>query len=146
MKLVLIVEDEHGAAEVLQMLLESHDYRVAAAANGEEAIKLLGAEKPALILSDFMMPYMTGAELGIHVRREPLLRDIPFVFMSGTDEAIVRRAFKDYDAFIAKPYEVDQILAILDRLMASGRPTTTAEDVDVSQDQLLKGIALPPES
>ena len=41
MKLILIVEDEHGAAEVLKLLLESREYRVAAAANGDEAIVLL---------------------------------------------------------------------------------------------------------
>jgi CheY-like chemotaxis protein len=146
MKLVLIVEDEHGAAEVLQLLLESHEYRVAAAANGDEAIQLLAAEKPALILSDFMMPHMNGAELGSHVRRDPLLRDIPFVFMSGTNEAIVRSTFKDYDAFISKPFEVDAMIALVDKLTTSGRPTAaTSADIDHSMRQLLRGIELPPE-
>jgi two-component system phosphate regulon response regulator PhoB len=147
MKLVLIVEDEHGAAEVLQLLLESHEYRVVAASNGNEALVLLGAEKPSVILSDFMMPHMNGAELGVQVRRDPLLRDIPFVFVSGTNEAIVKGSFKDYDGFISKPYEVDAMLALLDKLTTNGRlPAATSAEIDDSMRQLLKGIELPPDA
>src|SRR4051812_18656606 len=99
MKLVLLVEDEHGNAEVVRMLLEAAGYRVAAASNGKVALELLEGEKPAVILSDFMMPTMTGGEFGVVVRRTAALAPIPFIFMSGTSENVVRESFNDYDAF-----------------------------------------------
>lgn len=145
MKLVLIVEDEYGNAEILQLLLEAAGFRVAAASNGKAALDLLKGETPALILSDFMMPVMNGAELGDAVRRNSALAHIPFVFMSATDEEVVRRAFRGYDAFMAKPFEVDTLVALVERLISSGRPSLpSSEEVGVSMRHLLKGIHMPP--
>src|SRR5918993_656201 len=106
MKLILVVEDEYGHAEILQLLLVAEGYRVAFASNGKAALELLQGEPPALIISDFMMPIMNGGELGEAVRRTLSLCHIPFVIMSGTDEDIVRRTFGDYDAFLVKPFDV----------------------------------------
>lgn len=122
MKLVLVAEDEFGSAEILELFLEATGYRVVLAQDGQAAWDLLKGEKPALILSDFMMPRMNGAELGEAVRGDAMLRDIPFVFISGTDEAIVRNLFRHYDAFLCKPYDVDQLLATIEGLVANGRP------------------------
>ena len=153
MKLVLLVEDEYGNAEVLRLLLEAEGYRVVHAANGRDALALLSGERPAVILSDFMMPHMTGGELGHAVRNAPALRDIPLILLSGTDEAVVRTAFKDYDAFMAKPYAAESLLKLVAHLAASGRhlPLLGAndrdprsEDVDYSLRQLLRGIEIPP--
>lgn len=146
MKLVLIVEDEYGNAEILQLLLEAEGYRVAVATNGKQALEILrNGEKPSLVLSDFMMPVMNGGELGIAVRQDPALGQIPFIFMSGTSEDVVRRAFDDYDALLAKPYELDTLLALVKRLATEGRSPGPASDrVEESMRQLLKGIRVPP--
>jgi len=146
MKLILIVEDEHGNAEVLRMIFEALGYRVALASNGKDALKQLDAEVPAAILSDFMMPHMNGAELGTAVRANPKFRDIPFVMVSATNEDVVRRSFDDYDAFIAKPPDVDQLQQTLERLMERGRPSPRRDpDIDESMRHLLRGIDMPPE-
>lgn len=147
MKLVLVVEDEYGNAEVLQLLLESAGYRVATASNGKVAMDLMQGEKPALILSDFMMPTMNGGELGEAVRRHASLAQTPFIFMSATSEDVVRESFRDYDAFLAKPFEVDTLLQLVARLVESGRlPPLSSKEVGDSMRQLLKGIHLPPGS
>lgn len=146
MQLILIVEDEYGAAEVLQLILESHGYRVASASNGRAALQALSGERPAVIVSDFMMPHMTGGELGTAIRQNSNWADIPFLFMSGTNEEVVQRAFSDYDGFLAKPYEIDSLLAKVDELAAGGRKQRVrSRDVDESMRQLLKGIELPRE-
>ncbi|URI07233.1 response regulator [Aquincola tertiaricarbonis] len=145
MKLVLVVEDEFGNREVLQLLLEAEGYRVQAASNGKAALALLAAEVPALILSDFMMPTMNGAELGQAVRADPALGLVPFVFMSATSEQVVRQSFRDYDAFLVKPFDIDTMLALVKRLCTQGRPhQPTSQEVGDSMRQLLKGIELPP--
>ncbi len=144
MHLILIVEDEYGAAEVMELLLESHGYRVAAASNGKAALDLLAAEKPSVIVSDFMMPHMNGAELGLAIRSNAALRDIPFIFLSGTSEEVVRAAFSDYDLFLAKPAEIESLPAAIGDLVGGRRPRVDASDVDRSMRQLLKGIEIPP--
>ncbi|MES2609794.1 MAG: response regulator [Pseudomonadota bacterium] len=146
MKLVLIVEDEYGNAEILQLLLEAEGYRVAVATNGKQALEILrNGEKPSLVLSDFMMPVMNGGELGVAIRRDPAFSQMPFIFMSGTSEDVVRRAFDDYDALLAKPYELDTLLAIVKRFATDGRlPRPPGDQVEESMRQLLKGIRVPP--
>lgn len=147
MKLVLVVEDEYGALEILKLLLEAEGYRVATASNGKEALKLLEGEVPALVLSDFMMPVMNGAELGEAIRCHTAAHDVPFVFISGTDEAVVRQSFRNYDAFIKKPFDIDGLLSMVERLISSGRPAQPdSEAVSESMRQLLKGIDFPPNS
>jgi len=146
MKLILIVEDEHGNAEILRLMFEARGHRVALAANGIIALELLAGEKPAVILSDFMMPHMNGAELGLAVRADPALKDIPFVFMSGTNEEIVRRSFDDYDAYVCKPFDAEALVSMLATLMSSGRPARRRDpEVDESMRHLLRGIDIPPE-
>lgn len=146
MKLVLIVEDEYGNAEILQLLLEAEGYRVTAASNGVQALDLLrDGEKPALILSDFMMPIMDGGEFGTAVRQDVALRQIPFVFMSATSEDVVRRAFQDYDAFMVKPVEIDPLLALVKKLVAGGRPPLAGSDLaEESMRQVLQEMRIPP--
>ncbi|HIV70150.1 MAG TPA: response regulator [Candidatus Aquabacterium excrementipullorum] len=146
MKLVLIVEDEYGNAEILQLLLEAEGYRVAAASNGQQALDLLrDGEKPALILSDFMMPIMDGGEFGTALRQDTALAHIPFVFVSATSEEVVQRVFQDYDAFMAKPVEIDPLLALVKRLIADGRPLRADNELaEESMRQLLKGMRVPP--
>jgi len=147
MQLILIVEDEYGAAEILQLILEAHGYRVASAPNGKAALDLLNGERPAVVVSDFMMPHLNGAELGAALRESPGLAEIPFLFVSGTNEEVVRRTFADYDGFLSKPYDVDALLAIVGELASGGRKVRMrSKEVDESMRQLLKGIELPPDA
>ncbi|UUX94446.1 response regulator [Aquabacterium sp. J223] len=142
MKSVLVVEDEYGNAEVLQLLLESAGYQVRLTSNGREALVELARERPTLVLTDYMMPRMTGGELGLALRADPQLRDIPIVIMSATEESAIQSVFADYDAFLRKPYNAEQMLAVLDRLAESGRqPQAPDAQIDESVRQLLRGIS-----
>ena len=145
MQMVLVVEDEYGNAEILQQLLEAEGYRVAVASNGQNALQILRqGEKPALILSDFMMPVMNGGEFGQAVSQDEVLRQIPFVFMSATSQDVVRRSFQGYDAFLVKPIEFDTLLQVVERLIAQGRrPQPANGRVEDSMRHLLKGIHVP---
>lgn len=145
MEMILIVEDEYGNAEVLQLLLEAEGYRVTLASNGQNALETLRAgEKPALIISDFMMPIMNGGEFGQAVSQDQILSQIPFIFMSATSQDVVRRAYNGYDAFLAKPIEFDSLLLVVRRLIEEGRPPQPVHGrVEESMRQLLKGLRIP---
>ena len=147
MKMILIVEDEYGNAEILQLLLEAEGYRVALASNGQQALDILRtSENPALILSDFMMPVMNGGEFGQALSQDPALSQIPFIFMSATSQDVVRRVFSGYDAFLVKPIEFDSLLRVVKRLIAEGKTARHAAAngrVEESMRHLLKGIHIP---
>lgn len=151
MKLVLLVEDEYGNAEILRMLLEAEGFRVSVASNGKDALELMAGEKPSVILSDFMMPHMTGGELGQAVRANPVLEDIPIIILSGTHEVVVRESFTDYDAFVEKPYTADGLLLLVRHLSVQGRARPRSAGLeegdprlDESLQRLLRGLKLPP--
>ena len=124
MKLVLVVEDEPGNAEILRMVLEAAGYRVTVAPDGRAGLELLSGERPAVILADFAMPYVTGAEMGLAVRANSGLRDIPFVILSGFSQDTVRAAFDDYDSFVAKPLYPDVVVPLVAYFARYGRPAS----------------------
>jgi CheY-like chemotaxis protein len=120
-KTILIVEDEAGIAEVLVILLEQEQFAVVAAANGREALEALKKSKPDAILTDVMMPLMSGPEFCKVVRSDPALSDIPIVFQTSVEEWAVREHFDDFDAFFLKPYQMKELVAALHALAEGGR-------------------------
>jgi len=118
MQMILIVEDEYGAAEIMQLVLEAEGYEVLIASNGKEAMEIVESGKvPKLIFSDFMMPVMNGGEFGKLVARSEQLDETPFVFMSGTSEDVVRQYYDNYDDFLIKPFSIDDLLNTVSRLI-----------------------------
>lgn len=118
---VLVVEDEFGMAEVLQLMLEVEGWRVVLAHNGRHAQERIAVALPDLVLCDYMMPVMNGARLGVALRASPATAALPIVMMSAADEAEVRREFAGYDAFLHKPYRMDELLVTLQRVLAERR-------------------------
>ncbi len=118
MKLVLIVEDEYGNAEVLQLLLEAEGYRVALASNGKQALDILRTgEQPDLILSDFMMPIMDGTQTLAAIRNNTAFAKIPVIMMSSLEEVSVRETGADYDRFLRKPFRAKAVLQTVAQLL-----------------------------
>jgi two-component system response regulator VicR len=116
---VLLVEDEESAAEILAMLLESEGFQVTRAPNGKRAIELLEEVKPALVITDYMMPAMDGIEMAKVIRAMPAFATLPILMTSGVAEA----ALKEYDsllsAFLRKPFRIDALLEIVRRLLGT---------------------------
>jgi CheY-like chemotaxis protein len=114
---VLIVDDEFGGSDVLAAALEDEGYRVFTAANGRRALERLAENKPDLVISDFMMPLMNGAQLGLAMRADPSYQDIPMIMISAVAEESVRERFSDYQAFLRKPFRVSTLLESIERIL-----------------------------
>ncbi|MFH1176789.1 MAG: PAS domain S-box protein [Acidobacteriota bacterium] len=107
---VLIVEDEPGARESLQQLLELTGYRVTAAACASEALAVPLAPAPDLLLTDFALPDMIGTELAALLKaRWP---ELPVILMSGytVDEAARRSVSAGNLRFLQKPFDFDTLM------------------------------------
>lgn len=80
--LVLLVEDELGLSKLMVMILEDEGYQVIEAANGAQGLAELEQVKPALIITDYMMPELNGCEMVRTIRRNPAFDDVPILMMS----------------------------------------------------------------
>ena len=117
MKTILVVDDELSNAEVLGLILEEEGYRVFTAVNGRHGLERLHELRPDLVVLDFMMPVMDGAEMGRRMRADEATRGIRILMNSSLEEDTVREYFAGYDAFLRKPFNVDLALQTIARLL-----------------------------
>ena len=118
MRTVLVAGDEFGILLVLEMALADAGYRVVTAGNGRQALEL--AERPDLVLVDWMMPVMDGPAAAAAMRADPALARVPVVFMSGAPEASLRGRFDGHAGFLQKPFLDTEVLALVGRLLGDG--------------------------
>ncbi|MEW6707095.1 MAG: response regulator [Pseudomonadota bacterium] len=118
MKTILVVDDELANAEVLSLILQEEGYRVFCASNGQHGLERVDEVHPDLIVLDFMMPVMDGAEMGRTLRASPATRHIKILMNSSLGEGALREHFTGYDAFLRKPYNIDAALELIARLLS----------------------------
>lgn len=112
---ILIAEDSPTQAQRLRYILEQQGYRVTAAVNGRLALEAARARKPALILSDVVMPEMDGYELSRRVKSDPNLADVPVILVTSLSDPqdVIRGLECRADNFILKPYDERYLLSRL---------------------------------
>ena len=100
---ILIVDDEPDVLFLLRLTLETAGYKVAEASHGGEALESIRAKRPALLLTDLMMPVMDGRELIRHVREAPETADLPIMLLSANPDhssgadRVMRKPFNPRD-------------------------------------------------
>ena len=117
MAIVVIAEDEFLLADMLAALLQDAGHEVRVAAHGVSALKLIRSHKPDLVITDFMMPLMTGLELAEAVRADVSVCDTPILLVSGAQGSIGREHPEKFDAVLDKPYSVAELLTTMERLL-----------------------------
>jgi phosphoserine phosphatase RsbU/P len=115
---ILIAEDNPTLRRLLEYRLGKH-YDVRAAANGEEALALIEAAAPDLIVSDIMMPRMDGFALLEALRKEDHTRTIPFIFLTAKsdDTSRLKGLGQGSDDYITKPFDIDFLLARIEKIL-----------------------------
>ena len=111
---ILVVDDHRGVREALRFVLEAAGYRVTIAADGQQALARIAAERPDAVLTDLQMPVLSGTEL--HARLRALDPTLPVVFMSKDHTVAGHAAAHRADDYLAKPFEPDALFALLARL------------------------------
>jgi len=122
---LLVVEDIPDILKLLDATLKFKGYRVVTAQNGQEALDAIQRERPAMIITDILMPKMDGFSLVHRLRIDPETRDIPVIFLTATYVAPEDKAFAltiGVSRFIEKPVDFDQFLPTVAEIMAKGAP------------------------
>lgn len=116
---ILYVEDEVLLALSAEVTLQDADYEVMLAFDGREALKLAQASAPDLVITDYMMPAMDGAQLASALRQAGLA--VPVLLTTAIPErdlgADIRALF---DGYLGKPVEPDMLVEAVRRLFHSG--------------------------
>jgi CheY-like chemotaxis protein len=114
MSLILAVDDEFGILELLEAALTEEGHRVLTAPNGRVALELMRTERPELVITDFVMPVMGGAELVQAMSADAVLATIPTIVMSSLPEDAVAERCSGYVAFMRKPFRIATLLDLVD--------------------------------
>lgn len=117
-KKIVLAEDNSIFLLLLKFRLEKEGYKILTAVNGKEAIELIEEHSPELILTDIMMPFISGLEVISHVRNKLNMQTPIIVFSSAGQEEIVLKAF-DLGAtdFMSKPLSPNELVIRVKRLL-----------------------------
>lgn len=121
---VLIVEDEHNIAELLQMYLEKEGYAVTIANDGGQGLAKFRAIKPDIVLLDVMMPVMDGWAVCNAIRAESQTPIIMLTAKSETSDK-VQGLKAGADDYITKPFEMREVLARMEAVLRRSSGTVS---------------------
>jgi len=136
---VVIVEDSATQAQRLQIILENAGYRVLAAKNGRDALSMIGANRPDLVISDITMPVMDGYALCREIKQSEELKDIPVILLTALLEPVeaIRALEVQADYFITKPYSDEYLISKIERLRVP--PVDSERDTSDGAAEVLVG-------
>ena len=120
---VLVAEDDPSVRMTISFVLEDEGFEVSCAEDGDEALRMIAADTPDVILLDQIMPKMGGQEVLTQLRSEASTRDIPVLVLTGMspDPAAWPGAH-----FVGKPFSPDALIARIRSLLPDvngGKPS-----------------------
>jgi len=122
-QLILAVDDTPNILKAIQYILAKAGYSVLTARDGDEAFILIKKERPALVISDIMMPGLDGYELCSRLRSEEATSLIPFIFLSAKDTVNdrIKGIQTGADGYLTKPFHRDELLALIKTVLTRHR-------------------------
>ena len=116
--MILVIDDEPGITELLTDILEFQGHPVIVANDARAGLDIIRLQRPDIIMVDLMMPSVDGLSLALALRHLPESRGLPIIAMSASDSALaLARRTGDFDAYIAKPFENDELIQLVERYL-----------------------------
>lgn len=121
MQKILVVDDDPETTRMLQIMFEHDGYQVQRAHGTAQGMSALAADVPDLVLLDFMMPHLNGAELCRFIRRDPRTAHVPvFVYSAAShDENIQSALDAGATRFVPKTINREDLLKLVKEALAS---------------------------
>ncbi|MEJ5187378.1 MAG: response regulator [Candidatus Geothermincolales bacterium] len=138
-KKILLADDDPDVVADVTMLLEDEGYEVVVAKDGAEALEKIKLENPDLIILDLLMPHVDGFAV-FDMLRDPRYERwsrIPVVILTSVREEVSNRRYEletgrkmDYAAYVEKPADPDELLALIERLVGKAEAGETEQGED----------------
>jgi twitching motility two-component system response regulator PilH len=125
MRKILVIDDNVEILTEIKEILIEGGFSVAEAMTGKQAKAIIEAQDIDLVITDVVMPEMTGYEICRWIREESIKHDLPVIICSGKNETIDRYwgMKQGADAYIAKPFELHTLLDTIKSLLPSKMAT-----------------------
>ncbi len=118
---VLLAEDDKALRRFLEVILERAGYRVIPAADGLEAMKLALSTPIDIVVTDAMMPNLSGYEFCRFLRNSQTLAHLPVILLSALERKETNQNVEQVDAFLAKPVSGDSLIECIEALLARNK-------------------------
>ncbi len=138
MSKILVVEDDYNIRSNIAEILEINGYTPVAASDGAEALSILSNNLPDLIISDVLMPNVSGLELKQQLQTSNTLKEIPFIFLSAkADLRDIREGMNlGADDYLTKPFKLNDLLSTVKLRLEKRKADTTLNPVSFQDNQI----------
>ena len=128
---ILLVEDDQALSVMLSFNLEKSGFKVRSAADGEEAISLVGEEIPDLMILDWMIPKLSGLEVCRIMRRKKESSLVPIIMLTARSEVDDRLRGLEVgaDDYITKPFSPKELIARIKAVLRRSKPMSGLEEL-----------------
>lgn len=115
LKRVLVADDDEDIVELLRINLEAHGYEVSAVGDGQAALDAVRADRPDLLVLDWMMPVKDGMQALAELKADESLKDLPVVMITAktTDDDVWEGWQAGADFYITKPFDLDELMRFI---------------------------------
>lgn len=115
---VLVCEDDEMVLKMVEFKLQKEGYEVILASDGKEAVEKIKESNPDIIITDIMMPYLTGLEI-VHQVRKELKLTAPIIIVSsiGLEKTVLEAFQLGADDFITKPFSPNELSVRVKKLL-----------------------------
>jgi len=124
---VLVVDDDPAVRDLMQRYLDREGFRVVAAANGHEGLRLARQLRPAAITLDVLMPGMDGWDVLTALKADPGTADIPVIMLTIADDRNLGHALGAAE-YLTKPIDRDRLAGLLRQYRGNGERGTAAAE------------------
>jgi DNA-binding response OmpR family regulator len=115
MQTILIIDDEVNFLDILQIILQRAGYKTLVAANGQEGLDMIYSYRPDLVVTDDMLPGMSGGDICVNVKKDPSISHIPVILYSAGPRVRDRNFIAQIgaSAAVSKPFKPKEVVQIV---------------------------------
>ncbi len=126
---ILIIEDDEIVAKTIERCLRGNEYRVQMANTGVAGLKAARRKIPDLVILDVIMPGMDGYTVCKEMREDPLLKEVPILFLTAkikAEDTIIGLSI-GADDYLGKPFNIDELLLRIKAILRRTKPATASK-------------------
>lgn len=129
---ILVIDDSPLVRKLLELSLQEVGYEVQTAENGEDGLFLAESNHPDVILLNFIMPKMTGAQFCSALKEKEKLRNIPVILITGKGESVGKSFIEKYGIhdYFLKPFKTEEIIEKINMLLITKKTALDQEKIE----------------
>lgn len=123
-KNILVIEDDEIVARTIERSLRGHEFRITIANSGVKGLKIARRAVPDLVILDIIMPGMDGYTVCTEMRSDPILSDVPILFLTAKskEEDKVAGFRVGADDYLTKPFNIDELILRVRAILRRAKP------------------------